>query len=94
MKKLSAFDIIREPLITEKSTGKSEQGKYCFKVHPSAGKIQIKNAVEKAYSVTVKKVHTMNVRGKMKRVRYQPGFTSKWKKAIVTLKSGDKIDFT
>lgn len=94
MKKLSVFDVIREPLITEKSTSKAEQSKYTFKVHPSSGKNQIKRAVEMNYNVTVKKVNIMNVRGKMKRVRYQPGYTSSWKKAIVTLKSGDKIDFT
>lgn len=93
--KLHIYDILREPLITEKVTIASEkQGKYAFKVHPEANKKQIKSAVEKIFSVHVVKVNTSNHQGKMRRVRFEPGRTPSWKKAIVTLKQGEKIDIT
>ncbi len=93
--KLSVYEIIQEPLITEKIARESEKlGKYGFRVHPDANKKQIKSAVEKIFNVHVVRVNSLNNSGKWRRVRYQPGQTSDWKKAIVTLKSGEKIDIT
>ena len=89
------FDVIQEPLITEKITRQSEKfGKYAFRVHPKANKKEIKAAVEKIYNVHVVRVHTSNNFGKWRRVRFQPGRTPDWKKAIVTVKKGEKIDMT
>lgn len=93
--KIHIYDVIREPLITEKVAKDSEKyGKYAFKVHPDANKKQIKSAVEKFFNVSVEKVNTLNQVGKWRRVRHEPGKTAEWKKAIVTLKKGDKIDIT
>ena len=93
--KLSVYEIIQEPLITEKIARESEKfGKYAFRVHPTANKKQIKSAVEKIFNVHVVRVNSLNNSGKWRRVRHQPGQTSDWKKAIVTLKSGEKIDIT
>ena len=90
-----AYDIIRSPLITEKGSFlQADQNKYMFAVDPRCNKKEVKDAIEKIYNVKVTNVHTLNVRGKMKRVRYEFGKTSRWKKAIVTLKPGDSIDFT
>ena len=85
------LDIFRRPLVTEKSTSLQEDGRYVFEVSTSATKHQIKGAVEAAFDVKVVKVNTMNVKGKPK--RYGPKVVSKksWKKAIVTLASGDNI---
>ena len=91
---MNLFDIIAYPVITEKSTAQNENGKYMFRVHPKATKGDIRLAVEKAFNVKVVKINTLNAYGKLKRVRYQPGYTADWKKAIVTLKSGQKIEFT
>ena len=93
--KLSVYEIIQEPLITEKIARESEKfRKYAFRVHPSANKKQIKSAVEKIFNVHVTRVNSMNNSGKWRRVRYQPGQTSDWKKAVVTIKPGEKIDIT
>ncbi len=92
------MEIIIKPIVTEKATGLSEKfNRYSFKVNKSANKIQIKQAVEAAYNVTVEDVNTMNVSGKNK-TRYTKsgiikGATSSYKKAVVTLKEGDVIDF-
>ena len=92
---LMMYDIILEPLITEKIAGATESAnQYGFKVHPKANKKEIKSAVEKIFNVHVESVNTVNVDGKWRRVRYQPGQTPDWKKAIVTLKKGEKIDLT
>lgn len=89
------FDIIREPLITEKITKQSEKlRKYGFKVDTRANKKEIKNAVEQIFNVHVTQVRTAQFDGKWRRVRFRPGKTERWKKAIVTLKEGEKIDFT
>ncbi len=85
-------DILKKPLITEKSTALIQDNKYTFQVDPSANKTEIKQAVESIFKVKVEKVNTMNVRGKIKRVRRIPGRTPDTKKAIVTLKKGDKIE--
>lgn len=90
-----SYSIIQEPLITEKATNLSaNENKYFFRVDPKANKIEIKDAVEKIFNVKVSSVNTLNVLGKMKRVRYRQGRTSNWKKAIVTLVKGQKIDYT
>lgn len=89
------YDVIREPMITEKVAKMAElENKYVFKVHKASNKKQIKSAVEKIFNVNVVKVNTLNQVGKWRRVRFQPGQTAAWKKAIVTLKKGDKIDIT
>ncbi len=91
----NVYDIIRSPLITEKgSLLQADQNKYFFRVDCKCNKKEIKEAIEKIYNVKVLKVQTMNVRGKLKRVRYEFGRTARWKKAIVTLKPGDSIEFT
>jgi large subunit ribosomal protein L23 len=91
---MNLYDVIAYPLITEKCALDTEKkNKYAFRVHPSATKVEIKQAVEKVFNVKVVKINTSNVRGKLKRVRYQPGYTAAWKKAVVTLKGGQKIDF-
>lgn len=86
-------DIIIAPLITEKSYAATEQGKYTFKVRRGATKIEIKHSVEKLFNVKVIKVNTMNVKPKRKRLGKFEGRTSAWKKAVVTLAEGDKIEF-
>ena len=87
-----SFDVIKSLIRTEKSTLYEPQNKYLFLVAKSANKIQIKRAVEEAYKVKVKDVNTLISRGKMKRVRYQIGKTPDFKRAMVTLKEGQKID--
>ena len=89
-----SHQIIKHPVISEKGTEIAEKNnQYIFSVGKSANKIEIKKAVQDIYNVTVLKVNTMNVQGKKKRVRAQEGRTSSWKKAIVTLKDGDKIEY-
>ncbi len=84
--------IIVRPLITEKNTMLMEQNKYSFEVLRGATKPQIKYAVESIFNVSVANVHTMNVRGKLRRRGREQGYTRTWKKAIVTLIAGDRID--
>ncbi|MDP8219582.1 MAG: 50S ribosomal protein L23 [Candidatus Theseobacter exili] len=89
-----SHQIIMHPVISEKGTELAEKNnQYVFSVGKSANKIEIKKAIQDIYNVTVLKVNTMNVQGKKKRVRAQEGRTSSWKKAIVTLKDGDKIEY-
>ena len=84
-------DILIEPVLSEKATQLREEGKYVFKVHPDASKIQIKEAVRKLYGVKVVDCTVMNVFGKVKRVRTKPGRTSNWIMAIVRLAAGETI---
>jgi large subunit ribosomal protein L23 len=84
--------IIVRPLITEKNTNLMILNKYSFEVLREANKPQIKYAVESIFNVTVTKVHTMNVRGKKRRRGREFGYTRSWKKAIVTLAPGERID--
>ena len=84
-------DILIEPVLSEKATLLREEGKYVFKVHPDASKIEIKEAVRRLFNVKVVDCTTVNVYGKMKRVRYRAGRTSSWKKAIVKLAPGESI---
>ncbi|MCW5696508.1 MAG: 50S ribosomal protein L23 [Bauldia sp.] len=92
--KLSHYDIIRSPAITEKSTMASEQDKVIFNVAQNATKPQIKSAVEALFNVKVTAVNTLNRKGKTKRFRGIVGRTSDVKKAIVTLAAGQSIDVT
>ncbi len=86
--------IIKRPLITEKSTRMKETGnQIAFVVDPQANKVQIRQAVEKLFKVKVKNVRTLNLVGKRKRVGRFMGWKSDWKKAIVTLHEGERIEF-
>ncbi|MFQ3630481.1 50S ribosomal protein L23 [Roseiflexus sp.] len=89
---MNAHQIIIRPLITEKNTNLMQFNKYSFEVDRNATKLQIKRAIEEIFNVQVTAVHTMNVRGKLRRRGRQYGYTSDWKKAIVTLAEGDRID--
>jgi len=87
------YEVIERPLVTEKSIVGAERGKYTFRVSRDANKIEIAKAVEQIFKVKVNSVNTMTVKGKKKRLgRYPEGRTPDWKKAIVTLKPGDKIE--
>jgi len=91
------IEILKRPIVTEKMTALQEKGQYAFEVDTSANKIAIAKAVEKKFNVTVVGVRTARHKGKSKsqmtrRGRFA-GRTSSWKKAIVTLKEGDKIEF-
>lgn len=88
----TSYDIIRTIIRTEKGTMIEPQGKYLFHVVKEANKIQIKKAVEEIYKVKVKDVNTAIAAGKRKRVRQDFGHTPDWKKAIVTLQEGQKIE--
>ena len=85
-------DIIIRPVISERSYDRIEENVSTFEVLPSANKIEIRNAVEKIFDVTVVKVNVLNVKPKPKRQRYIEGKTRTWKKAMVTLKEGDSIE--
>ena len=85
-------EVLRRPLITEKSTTLQTQGKYAFEVAGEANKHQVKQAVEKTCNVKVTAVNVMKVPGKTRRIGRRQVLTQPWKKAIVTLKSGDKIE--
>jgi len=91
---LSSYrDIIKAPIITEKSANiASNERNYVFKVDAKANKTQIKQAIEKIFNVKVERVNTVNVHPKKKRVGRYSGMTNKYKKAIVTLAIGNKID--
>jgi len=99
------MSIYIKPIITEKYAAKGDaaaknnagKSRYAFVVEPTANKVEIKNAVEKAYGVSVEDVNTMNYIGKVKsrytKTKIMTGLVKKAKKAVVTLKKGDTIDF-
>ena len=88
------YEIIRKPLITEKANLLKDAAQVvAFEVSRTANKIEIKQAVEKAFKVKVKSVNTIQQRGKVKRVGLNLGQRSNWKKAYVTLEEGHNIDF-
>ncbi|QHT69076.1 50S ribosomal protein L23 [Rhodocytophaga rosea] len=91
------MSILKKPLVTEKITALNEKGKYGFIVDAKANKIEIKKAVEKMYGVTVENVRTIRYQGKLKTKYTQSkvisGRTSTYKKAIVSVKEGEVIDF-
>ena len=87
------YQIIRNPLITEKATGLSEHGQVVFRVAIDATKPEIKAAVERLFNVKVEAIRTLNVKGKSKRFGAFSGARSDWKKAYVKLAEGQEIDF-
>jgi large subunit ribosomal protein L23 len=89
---MNPHQIIIRPLITEKNTNLMQLGKYSFQVDRNATKPQIKRAVEFLFSVKVTAVNTMNVRGKLRRRGKESGYTADWKKAVVTLAPGNRIE--
>lgn len=90
----SARDIIIKPIITEKSMAGIAEKKYTFKVAKDANKIEIARACEEIFDVKVAKVNTLNCKGHLKRQGRTQGYTSDWKKAVVTLKEDSKgIEF-
>ncbi len=90
------FDVIKTVRLTEKGTRQGEKfNQYTVVADPRANKVQIRQAVENLFKVNVLSVNTINVRGKFRRQRTaQAGQESNWKKAVVTLKEGDKISLT
>jgi large subunit ribosomal protein L23 len=88
----TARDIIIRPIITEKSMSFASENKYTFEVEKVANKKEIGKAIEEIFKVKVMKVNTLNVPGKFRRYGRYSGLTRAWKKAVVTLKSGDKIE--
>ncbi len=90
----NAYNTIKTIIRTEKGTELLTQNKYIFWVEKNANKIEIKSAVEQLYKVKVKDVNTISMRGKAKRVRFEEGKTPDWKKAVVTLVQGQKIELT
>lgn len=93
MKEYKYYDLIRSPIITEKTTNLSEQNKFTFEVSIEAKKPLVKQAIEKIFAVKVKKVNILNVKGKTKRFKGRTGRQSDVKKAIVTLEKEYTIDF-
>ena len=89
---MGSYKIINTLLRTEKGAAQAPDNKYFFSVSKGANKIEIRKAVEAIYKVKVSSVNTQVVPGKLKRVRQQQGLTAEWKKAVVTLKEGQKID--
>ena len=85
--------IIRAPLISEKGSFLAERSQVLFKVQPDANKIEVKKAVETLFKVKVVKVRMARYLGKLRRVGKSMGRRAQWKKAYVTLREGDKIDF-
>ena len=92
MKDTKYLEILKAPVITEKSQIAKSEGKYTFKVSPKATKTEIKEAIEKIFNVEVESVNTINVKPKKKRVGRYVGKTNKVKKAIVKLKEGSSIE--
>ena len=89
---MTAHEIIIRPIVSERSFSGMELNKYTFEVAKTASKIEIAKAIEEIFNVHVTKVNTANVKSKPKRQRYVQGRTRTWKKAIVTLAEGDKIE--
>jgi large subunit ribosomal protein L23 len=89
----SPYQVVRKPLLTEKGTRLKEEGnQYLFRVAQTANKIEIKQAIEQLFKVTVLDVRTLRIRGKTKRLGRFQGRRPDWKKAIATLKEGDTIE--
>ena len=89
---MNSNDIIIRPVISEKTTEMMEDNKYVFRVARDANKLMIKQALKELFGVSPEKVNVSNVRGKNRRLRYKVGKKTAWKKAIVTLSAGDKIE--
>ena len=89
---ITSYDLIKTLLRTEKGTTLEPQGKYFFEVSRRANKIEIRKAIEQIYKVKVRDVNTAVIPGRIKRVRREQGLTPDWKKAVVTLQEGQKIE--
>jgi large subunit ribosomal protein L23 len=89
---MKILEVIHKPVVTEKSTILAGSNQYVFRVASSANKAQIKEAVETAFNVNVVDVRTLKMPGKMRRVGRNRGLTSPWKKAIVQVQAGQKIE--
>jgi len=89
---MEVHDVVKNILLTEKIKGQEARNKYLFAVDSRANKLEIKKAIENFYKVKVKNVNTAIMPGKLRRVRYVAGLTPQWKKAYVTLKTGEKIE--
>ncbi len=87
-----AYHILRRPLVTEKATDLGQNSQYTFEVARDANKVEIGKAVESIFNVHVTNVRTLNMRGKIKKYRGREGKTSDWKKAVVSLRKGEKIE--
>jgi large subunit ribosomal protein L23 len=87
------YEVLRRPLITEKNTALQALNKYAFEIADGANKMMIKDAVEKAFKVKVTGVNVVTMQGKTKRMGRRIVRSSPWKKAIVTLQPGDKIEY-
>ncbi len=92
MKDTKYLEILKAPVITEKSQNAKAFGQYTFKVDPKAKKPEIKEAIEKIFNVKVKEIRTINVKPKKRRVGRYTGLTNRSKKAIVTLQEGQTIE--
>ncbi len=92
-KAIHPLQVLKRPVVTEKSTMLGALDQYVFEVDPRANKSQIAEAVEQAFDVHVMKVRTMNVRGKTKRFGTRLSTAPSWKKAIVTLSAGEQIQY-
>lgn len=88
---MNTWEVLRRPIVTEKTTILSESRKYAFEVHKKATKPQIRRAVEAAFEVKVTGVNTQRVPGKTKTFGRRPVTSPSWKKAVVTLQEGDSI---
>jgi len=92
---VNSYEVLRRPVITEKNTMLNTEGKYIFEVAQDANKLDVKRAVEEVFKVEVAAVNVINVRGKLKHSpgrRRTAGMTRSWKKAVVTLKPGSRIE--
>lgn len=87
-----AYRLLIRPTVTEKASGLGMYGQYVFEVHPQANKIEIKKAIENVYGVRPVSVNIIKVKGKQVRYGRSQGQTKNWKKAVITLKPGDKIE--
>jgi len=91
--RLAPEDVLIEPLVSERSWAMQDEGKYTFRVHPQANKIQVRKAIETVFEVDVVRVWTQNRVGKPRRRRLgQEGATHSWKKAIVQLRTGQRLE--
>jgi large subunit ribosomal protein L23 len=94
---LVASQVIVRPIVSEKSMDHTHRGKYTFEIHPDANKLQVKHAVEELFKVNVIDVNVLTTKAKEKvrgrRRGRSTGWTSPWKKAVVTLAEGQKIEF-
>jgi large subunit ribosomal protein L23 len=89
---MRGHQVLVRPIITEKNTMLADQGKYAFEVAPTVNKIEIKHAVEEVFKVRVAAVNVMRVPGKQRRMGRSYGMTRSWKKAVVTLEAGERIE--